>query len=159
MATTSSSNCKSPRQNVSMERTIDDISDTELFEAKIRTENTTKSYEGVIKKLKQFLKVPEDREIPIELLNDRNYALFSHEFGKETGYHKSQYKQMSAAILYYNSKYSLSNFQNIPHEWPLLSRTKTVSNKFYLNSTVQKNLTNKSITGMASRLERKSKRS
>ncbi len=127
MASISSSSSKAKRKNVAFDRTVDDVDEAELFDAKVRTDTTTNSYIGIVKKLKEFLKVPEHLEVPIQLLNDKNYALFSHEFGIQTDHHKSQYKRMCGAINWYNTKYSLPDIFKFPHEWPQFTRSTQAS--------------------------------
>lgn len=76
MATSSSSTSKpTKRKIVTFNWTVDDVDEDELFEAKVRTNATTVSYEGIIKKLKGFLKVPENLEIPSDLLNDKKLRI------------------------------------------------------------------------------------
>ncbi len=85
-------------KSVQLGRTFDQIEDSEMLNLATRTSDTTKIYDGVIRKLKEFLKIQENELIPKVILSDKNLSLFSHEFGKVTNYHKSQYKKMNAAL-------------------------------------------------------------
>ena len=116
-------------KKVELDRSFDEISEQEILDAPTRTTDTTNTYLGIIRKLKVFLKVPDDIDIPKILLTDKNLGLFSHELGRKTNYHKSQYKKMNGALNWLGSKHSLSNYFDFPHEWPLMTLASTVSSK------------------------------
>ena len=105
-------------KKVVLTRTFDEIEEGEILNSATRTSDTTKQYNSVILKLKSFLKIPEDENIPKEMLTDLNLSLFSHEFGKVTSYHKSQYKKMNGALNWLASTHQLSNYFDFPHDWP-----------------------------------------
>ena len=117
-----SSVAKSKAGAVKLARTFDEIDENELSNADTRTSDTMKAYENIIRKLKEFLKVSDDDDIPKVLLTDKNYALFSHEFGIACHYHPSQYKKMNGALNWLNSKFELTNYFDFPHLWPLVTR-------------------------------------
>ncbi len=70
-------------KNVKLGLTFDQIEADEIIDSATRTSDTSKVYAGVIRRLKEFLKVPPDLvNILALLLTDRNLALFSLEYGK-----------------------------------------------------------------------------
>jgi hypothetical protein len=114
-------------RKVDLGRTFDQIDESELLNCATRTSDTTKQYETIISKLKVFLMIPEDGEILRFMLTDKTLALFSHEFGRATNFHKSQYKKMNGALNWLLCRHSLSNFFDFPHDWPKMFNASTVS--------------------------------
>jgi len=51
-------------KKVELDRTFDEISEQEILDARTRTTETTKAYLGILRKLKAFLRVPDDVDIP-----------------------------------------------------------------------------------------------